>query len=267
MIIHYDTEQLGHLIKNLFNLTGVSISVLDRDYRILVHFSHPDDFCSCLQQLEAGSEHCKQCDHHILEKCSHSRKLEGHICTAGLYDSAMPIIKYGTIVGYVILGRIRSLKTSPHLPNADPVIVKKLKKLYMQLPVMTEKQLEALYALLPSILFHDAIQIVYDPQVSEILDYIQRNLTEDLSVHALCAEFHISANHLYNAFRENLDQTVNDYITEQRLSLAKDLLCSSADPVYVIAERVGIGNYTYFCKLFKKRNNCTPMQYRKTYRC
>ena len=122
MIIQYDREQLKSLIRNLFALTGISISVLDADYGLLVHCSHPNDFCTLLQSVGGERENCKNCDQMILKKCSRSGKLEGHICVAGLYDSAMPIIKHDTIVGYVIMGRVRSVHSPAqlqHIPHTD----------------------------------------------------------------------------------------------------------------------------------------------------
>lgn len=102
-----------------------------------------------------------------------------------------------------------------------------------------------------------------DPLANAILEYIRKNIKEDITVKVLCSQFHISANHLYNIFRSNLDRTVTQYITEQRMNRAKELLLTSNDPVYAIAERVGIDNYTYFCRLFRKHNGFTPTQYRK----
>lgn len=265
MIIQYNTAQLRRLIENLFDLVGVSLSVLDTDYRILTHCSRKDDFCSLLQRTGDAAENCRNCDMAILKKCSRSKKLEGHICAAGLYDCAMPIIKYDTIVGFVIMGRIRSAK-SPlvpgNIPEMDPETRNGLMQKYEKIPIMTQKQLTALYDLLPSILFDSAIRIVYDPLANKLAQYIEANLRDDLSVSSLCDRFHISANRLYNTFRKNFDRTVSDYITDQRLKRAKEMLTDSDEPVYIIAESVGISNYTYFCKLFKKRSGCTPVQFR-----
>ena len=266
MIIQYDREQLKGLINNLFDLTGISLSVLDADYQLLVHCAHPNDFCTLLQSVDGESENCKKCDQRILKKCSRSGKLEGHICASGLYDSAMPIMKHDTIVGYVIMGRVRSEKSPvvlQHIPNADMKTIGKLKHLYNQLPSLTAKQLAALYALLPSVLFDSAIHIVYDPLVNAIVEYIEQHLRDELTVSIICSRFHLSVNHLYDLFRKNLDKTVNDYITQQRILGAKDMLASSDKTVYEIAENVGIINYTYFCKLFKKKTGMTPSQFRK----
>jgi AraC-like DNA-binding protein len=269
MIIRYDTQRLNAIIKNLFDLTGISISILDQDYRTLTNCSKAEDFCTCLQTVGNERERCMQCDGDILKKCSRTKNLERHICMAGLYDSAMPIMKYDTIVGYVLMGRIRSANSPEslqYIPQTDACTIKQLKMLYGEIPTMAEKQLNALYQLLPLILFDNAIRIIYDPLVNEIVAYIREHLKEDLNVRQLCGKFHISVNYLYNLFRKNLDCSVCDYITEQRMNRAKELIASSELKIYAIAEAVGIDNYTYFCRVFKKRNGCSPTEYRKIVR-
>lgn len=128
---------------------------------------------------------------------------------------------------------------------------------------MTEKQLQGLYDLLPHFLFNDAIEIVYDPFVNEAINYIEENLERKISVEHLCNKFHVSKNYLYEAFKANLSNTVTGYINEARIRRAKELLEQTNLSVYQIAEKVGVENYTYFCKLFKKLSGTTPTQYRK----
>ena len=266
MIIKYNYEQLQSFINNIFTLTGMSFSVLDTNYKCIADCSNPNDFCSTLQSINGEKSFCSKCDRSILESCRSSKSLKGHICHAGLYDSAMPIIKYDTIVGYVIMGRVRSVKSPDKLeyrPDTDLVTIKLLEEKYNRLQIMTSEQLTALYELLPFILFDNAIQIIYDPFISNVLEFINNNLKQELSVDFICKKFHVSTNYLYKSFRENLQTTINEYIIEQRLKKAKELLLNENIPVYLIAEQVGISNYTYFCRLFKKRNGVTPDSFRK----
>lgn len=266
MIIKYNNEQLNRIIKNIHTLTGISISVLDTKYNVLAKCQTVQDYCSVLQKTETERFRCRECDMILLEKCRASKAMENHICFAGLYDAAMPIIKNDTIVGFAIMGRVRSANSpiSPHLlPDIDSKTAKKLKKLYNELPFITEDKLMTLYDLLSFVIFDSAIQIVYDPLVTEIINFIEANFRENLNIDYLCSKFHISKNRLYKSFNNNLGSTVNLYITELRLNLAKSLLYSSDEPVYQIAQNVGIDNYAYFCKLFKKRNGVTPTEYRK----
>lgn len=266
MIIKYDTEQLRRIIKNIFELTGISISVLDTEYNVLTRSTRGNDYCSFLQSIEQERSYCRKCDQEILEKCRLSKKLEKHICRVGLYDAAIPIIKHDTVVGFALMGRVRS-SNSPafpkYLPETDSESIEKLKSMYDELPFIAEERLMALYDLLSFIIFDNSIQIVYDPLATEIVDFINENFTKNLTINYLCSRFHISKNRLYKAFSDNFGSTVNMYVTECRLKKAKELLCESDDSVYKISQIVGIDNYTYFCRLFKKIVGITPSGYRK----
>ena len=129
------------------------------------------------------------------------------------------------------------------LPDIDAKMAKKFNKLYNELPLITEDKLMALYDLLSFVIFDNAIQIVYDPLVTQIINFIEANFRENLNIHYLCSKFHISKNRLYRMFNDNLGSTVNLYITELRLNSAKLLLSASDEPVYQVAQNVGIDNY------------------------
>lgn len=266
MIIKYHKEQLDHIIKDIFNITGISISILDSEFNRLSGYSREKNYCLVLQNIKDESKRCYQCDRKILERCYLTKKLEHHICRAGFYDSAMPIIKNDTVVGFILMGQIRSA-SSPvlpkYLPQTDSSTLDKLNQLYKDAPFMTESQLSGLYDLLPRILFSNAIEIVCDSFVNKAVEFIKENLQQKLTINGLCEKFYISKNSLYEAFRSNLGCTVTEYINEQRIRRAKELLKQSNDSVSVIGEKVGMANYTYFCKLFKKLSGVTPTEYRK----
>ena len=266
MIIKYNMEQLTRIIDDIFSLTGISIEILDTNYNSITTSAHKQKYCSLLQTIEPEKKYCSQCDIKILNRCRSSKKLECHICRAGLYDSAMPIMKDDTIVGFVIMGQVRSIGSPAlpkYLPNTDSQILKQLNVFYGQIPFISKNRLEALYDLLPCILFDNAIEIVYDSFVSEAVKFIDANLQENLSIERLCSKFYVSKNHLYEAFRNTLGNTVTGYINERRIHMAKRLLKQSNDTVCKIGEKVGIDNYTYFCKLFKKLSGVTPTEYRR----
>ena len=266
MHINYNTEQLNHIIKNLFVFTGISINILDTDYNPVAINTEGQKYCLLLQTSEIEKKHCTECDKKILERCRATKKLESHICRAGLYDSAIPIMKYNTIVGFVIMGQVRS-ENSPVLsqyhPNIDSQSLKQLNQFYKKTPFISKKRLESFYNLLPHILFDSAIEIMYDSFVNEIIDFIDANLHEELNINQLCKKFYVSKNRLYKAFHNSLGNTITGYINEQRIKRAKEFLKQSNEAVYKIGGKVGIDNYTYFCKLFKKIVGVTPTEYRK----
>lgn len=267
LIIHYDTEELNRLIKNIFDLTGVSISVLDSEYRLITNCSLPIDYCRFLQKTDGEQKKCEKSDIDILDRCKMSKKPECHICRAGLCDYAMPIIKNDSIVGYIIMGRVRSESspsTAVYIPDNDSATLKKLDELYMRLPVLTAVQLGALYDLLPSVIFNSAIKLIYNDTVSRAVEFIEKNLNRRISVELICHELHLSPSSLYREFHESLGTTVTEYIINCRLKNAMHLLESTDLPIYAVAERCGIDNYTYFCHFFKKKIGATPTMYRRS---
>ena len=258
--IKYNVDALQHIITDLAELTNISIAFLDTDFNYIVRALDDNDYCSKLQQLKLLNQPCHCSDLNILTKCKKSRKLESHRCHAGLCDTAMPIIKNEIIVGYIIFGRIRT-KNSPKV-NGFKTENKLLNHLYDKLPFFSDKKISHLTDLLPRILFQNAIEIVNDSFIQEINQYIENNLKEDLSINSLSQRFFISKNKLYSIFKENYGTTVNDYIINKKTEKAKELLKNTNDPIYKIAEDVGLSNYTYFCKLFKRKTGITPREYR-----
>ncbi len=260
MRIKYNTAALQHIITDLAELTGISIAFLDADFNYIVRAFDDTDYCSMLQQLKLLDQPCHCSDFELLTKCKNSGKLESHLCHAGLCDSVMPIIKNQIIVGYVIFGRIRT-KLSPII-NKFKTESDILNQLYNKLPYFSELQISYFTDLLPRILFENTIEIENDNLIDEISEYIKNNLKDVLSINSLSQKFFISKNKLYSIFEENFGMTVNDYITKLRIEKAKELLKKWNEPVYKIAEEIGIGNYTYFCKLFKRKTGHTPTEYK-----
>lgn len=262
MNIKYNIEELKHIITDLSAITGISISFLDTDFNHLILCSKKNDYCSLLQQSVLPKEYCQKSDMEILLKCKESRKLETHICHARLCDSAMPIIKNGIIAGYIVFGRIRNCNSPNKQIYNDKKIEQILNLKYQELTYLTEQQIQSFYDLLPRILFQNAIEIENDGLISELTDYIKNNLSEELKISHLCKKFYVSKNRLYDSFKNYFDCTVNEYITEQRLIKVKELIKNTDEPIYKIAESVGFENYTYFCKLFKRKVGTTPKKFK-----
>ena len=57
-------------------------------------------------------------------------------------------------------------------------------------------------------------------------------------------------------------ENFSDYVSRKKVEKAKDLLIFSDKKINEIAEMVGINNYSYFCKVFKKIEGMTPIKYR-----
>ncbi len=256
MKIHYHREKLQEILSDLHYLTGISLSFLDAERNVLCNVAKEKDFCSFYQKEENHRSACRASDEKLLLRCKESGEYESHICPAGLYDAVLPIKKGDLTVGYILMGRIR-LEGESLLPEEAYL------SLYEKIPVFDEKKLSSLRSLFENILFSSAIEVEKEDLATQIKEYMEENLREDISVSSICTRFFISKTSLYRLFRENIGTSVNEYLIFCRMEKAKEYLLQTDEPVCRICERVGIPNYTYFCKLFRKREGMTPQAFRK----
>ncbi len=262
MIIKYNKERLKQIICDISDLTGLSMGVLDTEYNYIVDCKSQEDFCSNLQKHQTDSKKCAMCDENILKECAETKRIVPHICHAGLCDFAMPIFKNEIIVCYVIMGRIRCSE-SPKVHNYNNLNYVDLNEKYENTPILTDQQIAALCDLMPKIIFDSGIEIENDTLCSEITQYINQNISKRHSISDLCRKFHISKTTLYGIFKNNYNTTVNDYVLNQKIVIAKKLLKETDLPICEISEKIGFENYTYFCKLFKQKEGKTATAYRK----
>ena len=75
--------------------------------------------------------------------------------------------------------------------------------------------------------------------------------------------FLISKTQLYYVFKEISGMTVSDYITEYRITRAKDFLINTDYSVEMIGQAVGYTNLSSFSRVFKEQAGCSPIQYRR----
>ena len=79
----------------------------------------------------------------------------------------------------------------------------------------------------------------------------------------VCKLFLIGKTQLYNIFKEISGMTVSEYITEYRITKAKDFLINSDCSIEMISQAVGYQNVSSFSRAFKSRAGYSPIQYRK----
>jgi two-component system response regulator YesN len=83
------------------------------------------------------------------------------------------------------------------------------------------------------------------------------NVTIQSSADAL----HLSSGHLSRVFRRATGTTLEVYLIQQRVELAKRLLLDPRLNVAEVAERCGFCNPAYFASVFKKYVQCTPREF------
>jgi AraC-like DNA-binding protein len=88
----------------------------------------------------------------------------------------------------------------------------------------------------------------------------------DRSVGALARELGVSAGHLHEAVKQATGRTPGQLVREQQTLEAKRLLLASDLTVRQIAERVGFGDPSYFCRFFRRESGVSPGAFRRAMR-
>lgn len=92
--------------------------------------------------------------------------------------------------------------------------------------------------------------------------FIIENYTKAISIEDIAKHCCVNKSYLSRKFKDENGITIVDYITHLRIRKACELLRDSQYSVSEISQRVGYEDYTYFCKVFKKEYDLTPLQYR-----
>ncbi|MBO9606675.1 MAG: helix-turn-helix domain-containing protein [Paenibacillaceae bacterium] len=92
---------------------------------------------------------------------------------------------------------------------------------------------------------------------------IEENYIHPIDLHSLASLSGYSFERFRHIFKEETGYSPVQYIMSKRFAHAKQMLEASATPISLIASESGFSTVSQFCKLFKERFGCTPLEYRK----
>lgn len=273
-MVYYNIEILKSLLMNLSTLTKSNITLFDNDFsetkaasgKIVV-------FCDNIHQKLAPK--CSETDKCALER-SRANDEEGfyYHCHFGFIEIMIKAKLTDKISSYVCLGPFRD----PATTSANKTTIRQFAKTfhldealllseYEKIPRFSLDKYESIKQMVHVILEYAKankyIAIQENFFEKSLSPYMEEHLSEPLQINDLCAIFSLSLKKIYNTVRHATGLSPKSYLTKLRIEKAKEALLLTDQPLPKISESVGIEDYNYFIKVFKKSTGLTPMAFRK----
>lgn len=96
--------------------------------------------------------------------------------------------------------------------------------------------------------------------VYHVLEYINENYSEDLSLDTLSNMFFVSKYHLSREFKRVMGSSVHKYVTQRRLITAKQMM-SEGKSTMEVSHQCGFGDYSSFYRAFKDAYQISPVEF------
>lgn len=103
----------------------------------------------------------------------------------------------------------------------------------------------------------------YYRHLSRVRDYVRTHCRERIRLGDIAGSTGLSASHLSRLFREKTGQCLSDWLRDQRVSKAEEMLIANDLSISAIAYSCGFQNPRTFERAFKKKNGISPREFRK----
>lgn len=99
--------------------------------------------------------------------------------------------------------------------------------------------------------------------VTKAIDYVQSSYGDkNITIETVCRILGVSSAYFSTVFKKETGKTFIGYLTDFRMERAVELLLTTDDKTYMIAEKVGYSDPNYFSYAFKKQYGVSPSKYR-----
>lgn len=97
-------------------------------------------------------------------------------------------------------------------------------------------------------------------QMEQIVQYIQTHIEQDIRRTEIAEEFYLNPDYLSRLFKKEMGIQLKDFIVEEKMKVAQNLLRTTALPVSMVAAKVGYSNFSHFSQVYKKAMGKPPVE-------
>jgi AraC-like DNA-binding protein len=101
-------------------------------------------------------------------------------------------------------------------------------------------------------------------KIQALCTYILDKVSEPLTIEILSRVSGLGPKKLQTGFKLLFSKSVNEYIRELKLEIARDALTNSDSTISEIVYNIGFSSRSYFSKIFSERYGILPNKYRSS---
>ncbi len=169
-----------------------------------------------------------------------------------------------------LMNRLLELNPDMALPGSDPQLYDNQPSILENMWKLKQHDLanriesRGINLIFFSRFFRQAIErkCLEDPRMVEIVEFIHKNLSSDISICHLAEIACLSRGHFVNLFTQNLGLPPLHYINKLKIGKAQLMLITTNRQVKDIAFALGYTDPSYFIRFFRSHTGFTPQEYR-----
>jgi two-component system response regulator YesN len=245
---------VGHTVDNYEEVTESYRNA--HHYLFLGHTTMPSYICESVPQLSISATRTIEQNFSKVSMedywLSLSRLLTPEMNTRQRMEFQLAVLNHG-------LSQTDSGKT-------EPQIQEKLKELlcdtknYPRLLAYLKSFVETCYEILAR---RQEFQTNTYPYVDTVIQAVHDFSNKEISLKTLASSLDMNPSYLGNIFHQQTGYYFNDYLNEERLKYAAELMETTPLKLKDIVDKAGFSSQTYFNRLFKRRFGMSPLSYRR----
>lgn len=156
---------------------------------------------------------------------------------------------------------IRSTKDLPFSEKMSELCIRRKRDVLLNETIQdNRRQIMAAYEQLFDFLDQMTPMLTYNRNTLNAIEYIHNHYQQNISLDEVAGKLNINKSYLSRVFSHDCGKSFTEYVSWYRVEQAKELLDRGL-PIKEVAERAGIGNQSYFFRVFKSFTGVTPNSY------
>ncbi|MDY3928314.1 MAG: helix-turn-helix domain-containing protein [Clostridia bacterium] len=260
-----------HDISGILNLENLSIDIKNK--------IHSKTFCDIAKSTQLGFDVCIHCKTSANDKAVNEKKSFSGYCSYGLFEFVKPVLINNIPVCIIYIGNIlkdkyistdKIIKTSEKTKVKSDMLIKELEnsepyvknEIYGNIAGIIEAYIK-FAAEKNNFIQNNNYEQRCAQKVESVIEYIDLNFDKNISLKKLSKLYFINEKYLGCLFKSKTGMTFREYLNKVRLDNAAKYLSYTDRTIINISIDCGFSNVTYFNRMFMKRYNMTPTQFRK----